>query len=61
MDISAVSEPILMNKDELSFKLYVLSNLTLCFSLSHKKLFCVAPSATKLNFPFDFNTKLDIP
>ena len=36
----------------LSFKLYVLSNLTLSFSLSHKQLFCVVPSATELNYPF---------
>ena len=37
----------------LSFKYYVLSNLTLSFSLSHKKIFCVAPSATELNYPFN--------
>ena len=36
----------------LTFNYYVLSNLTLTFSLSHKKLFCVAPSATELNYPF---------
>ena len=54
MDISAVSEPILIKQRWfLSFKLHVLSNLTLSFSLSHNKLFCVAPSATELNYPFN--------
>ena len=37
----------------LSFNMYVLSNLTLSLSLSHNKLFCVAPSATELNYPFN--------
>ena len=38
MDMSAVSEPILIKQMILSFKLYVLSNMTLSFSLSHKKI-----------------------
>ena len=34
-------------------KLYVLSNLTLSFSLSHNFFVCVVPSATELNYPFN--------
>ena len=44
----------------LLFKLYVLPNLTLSFSLSHKKMICVAPSATKINYPFKWSKKFDL-
>ena len=60
MDISANSEPILIKQRLiLSFKLYVLSNLTLSFTLSHNFV-CVAPSATELKYPFKIEEEGDI-
>ena len=45
MDISAVSEPIWSNKDDFVIEI-------VCSFKFDTQFFCVAPSATELNYPF---------